>query len=816
MTLFTCFGSEEGPYNPPPPPQPPSSSPKPSFRFPRPHKRHGEYKPHLEREKIFGRNCKTIEGWYFRRRSKQPRPKRNRQFLIAKVRTVQHVIRLTKENLEKLNAQFSNIQHPPSIILEEYNELTSKLSELEFREKQLLECRNGAPSSTSSSAAPSSSSGPTSPTLSSRNIYATDNPTSPPLRAHVRAYLPNHQRTMIKCKLEVTLREALDKRMRTRGILPETCLIFHCESRDIIPWDTDLYDLEGEEISVEMIDDLPRTSSISHNFMRKTFFTLAFCDKCRRLLFTGFRCQTCGYKFHQRCAADIPIVCQQAIDEHNFYLRFTEQTDCFFDKIMEIWKEFKLLLARHNEFADPEEPSNGHPPIARERSISAPNVCLNSVGGELFLEGAFRTASSRQQVATISAGEGSRMLKTRHMSERTHPHVSDLFDKNVNDIHPRKMDHNPSLVNGSAFSDQPPSPQKGATSNLRWPRGRAKSSPDQESTRKQRQRANSTDDWEIPEGEVQMGPRIGSGSYGTVYKGNWHGAVAVKTLNVSDPTPQQLQAFKNEVSVLRKTRHVNVLLFMGCMSKPKLAIVTQWCEGSSLYRHLHVQETKFEVINLIDIARQTAQGMDYLHAKNIIHRDLKSNNIFLQEDLTVKIGDFGLATIKTRWSGSEYAEQPSGSILWMAPEVIRMTDPNTYSIYSDVYAFGIVIYELISSSLPYVHIGNKDQILYMAGRGYLKPDMRKVRKDIPKSLKTHCLECIRFSREERPAFPQILATLETIHRALPKILRSTSEPWNIGAKLTADDVFFGPSVPETPISPFGNDFSFFTNVASGY
>jgi len=60
----------------------------------------------------------------------------------------------------------------------------------------------------------------------------------------------------------------------------------------------------------------------------------------------------------------------------------------------------------------------------------------------------------------------------------------------------------------------------------------------------------------------------------------------------------------------RKTRHVNVLLFMGCMSKPKLAIVTQWCEGSSLYRHLHVSETKFEVLNLIDIARQTAQGME--------------------------------------------------------------------------------------------------------------------------------------------------------------------------------------------------------------
>ena len=51
---------------------------------------------------------------------------------------------------------------------------------------------------------------------------------------------------------------------------------------------------------------------------------------------------------------------------------------------------------------------------------------------------------------------------------------------------------------------------------------------------------------------------------------------------------------------------------MGCVSKPQLAIVTQWCEGSSLYKHLHVQETKFELLNLIDTARQTAQGMEYV------------------------------------------------------------------------------------------------------------------------------------------------------------------------------------------------------------
>lgn len=63
-------------------------------------------------------------------------------------------------------------------------------------------------------------------------------------------------------------------------------------------------------------------------------------------------------------------------------------------------------------------------------------------------------------------------------------------------------------------------------------------------------------------------------------------------------------------ALCRKTRHVNILLFMGFMTKPNFAIITQWCEGSSLYHHLHVTETKFDTMRRIDVARQTAQGME--------------------------------------------------------------------------------------------------------------------------------------------------------------------------------------------------------------
>ncbi|XP_046903953.1 serine/threonine-protein kinase A-Raf isoform X2 [Hypomesus transpacificus] len=526
----------------------------------------------------------------------------------------------------------------------------------------------------------------------------------------IRVYLPNKQRTVVNVRSGQTVFDSLDKALKVRGLSQDCCAVFRLlEGRKrLTEWNTDITPLVGEELLVEVLDDVPLTM---HNFVRKTFFKLAYCDFCHKFLFNGFRCQTCGYKFHQHCSSKVPTVC---VDMDTMTKRLN-------------------LLSPTSAFRFPLPGAEGQS-LQRHRSTSTPNV---------------------------------------HMVSTVGPAGTSIIEEALK-------------LNNTMGPEPSPKPSTSPPSSLGSPGRRPPKSPSEHKERKQ----SSSDDkkkvhrgyrdssyyWEVHSREVTMQKRIGAGSFGTVFKGKWHGDVAIKILKVTEPTPEQLQAFKNEMQVLRKTRHVNILLFMGFMTKPNFAIITQWCEGSSLYRHLHVSETKFDTMRRIDVARQTAQGMDYLHAKNIIHRDLKSNNIFLHEGWTVKIGDFGLATVKSRWTGSQQVEQPSGSILWMAPEVIRMQDTNPYTFQSDVYGYGVVLFELMSGTLPYTSINNRDQILFMVGRGYLSPDLSKMYSTSPKSMKRLIIDCLKFKRDERPLFPQILVSIEQVQELLPKIERSASEP----------------------------------------
>uniref|UniRef100_A0A8C1KYU2 non-specific serine/threonine protein kinase n=1 Tax=Cyprinus carpio TaxID=7962 RepID=A0A8C1KYU2_CYPCA len=509
----------------------------------------------------------------------------------------------------------------------------------------------------------------------------------------IRVYLPNKQRTVVNVRPGQTVYDSLDKALKVRGLSQDCCAVFRLlEGRKrLTEWDTDITPLVGEELLVEVLDDVPLTM---HNFVRKTFFKLAYCDFCHKFLFNGFRCQTCGYKFHQHCSSKVPTVC---VDMDTVTKRYVlNEIVCLCVLVLIFVTQLVEELLSTPSFCLIMRGEDGQS-LQRHRSTSTPNVHM---------------------VSTLEPGAAGLM----EVRDRTRGQESS----------PKPSTSPPHL--GSPGRRPPKSPSE--------PKERKQSSSDDKKKVHRGGYRDSSYYWEVHSREVTMLKRIGAGSFGTVYKGKWHGDVAIKILKVTEPTPEQLQAFKNEMQVLRKTRHVNILLFMGFMTKPNFAIITQWCEGSSLYRHLHVTETKFDTMRRIDVA--------LLHAL--------VSDIFLHEGWTVKIGDFGLATVKSRWSGSQQVEQPSGSILWMAPEVIRMQDTNPYTFQSDVYGYGVVLYELMSGTLPYSNINIRDQIIFMVGRGYLSPDLSKLYSNCPKSMKRLIIDCLKFKRDERPLFPQVRVT----------------------------------------------------------
>ncbi|KAL3812268.1 hypothetical protein ACJIZ3_013536 [Penstemon smallii] len=157
-------------------------------------------------------------------------------------------------------------------------------------------------------------------------------------------------------------------------------------------------------------------------------------------------------------------------------------------------------------------------------------------------------------------------------------------------------------------------------------------------------------DYEILWEDLTIGVQIGQGSCGTVYHALWYGSdVAVKVFSRQEYSDDLIFSFRQEVSLMKRLRHPNILLFMGAVTSPqRLCIVTEFLPRGSLFRLLQRNASKLEWKRRIHIALDIARGMNYLHHYNppIIHRDLKSSNLLVDKNWTVKVGDFGLSRLK--------------------------------------------------------------------------------------------------------------------------------------------------------------------------
>ncbi|KAK1367013.1 Serine/threonine-protein kinase CTR1 [Heracleum sosnowskyi] len=276
-------------------------------------------------------------------------------------------------------------------------------------------------------------------------------------------------------------------------------------------------------------------------------------------------------------------------------------------------------------------------------------------------------------------------------------------------------------------------------------------------------------DWlEISWDELHIKERIGAGSFGTVHRAEWHGSdVAVKVLSVQDFSDDQLKEFLREVAIMKRVRHPNVVLFMGAVTKrPHLSIVTEYLPRGSLYRIIH-RPSAGETLDprrRLRMALDVAKGINYLHCLNppIVHWDLKSPNLLVDKNWTVKVCDFGLSRFKANTFIS--SKSVAGTPEWMAPEFLRGEPSNEKS---DVYSYGVILWEFVTLQQPWSGLGPAQVVGAVA--------FQNRRLAIPQNtspILTSLMEsCWSDEPAHRPSFKSIVDTLKKLLKSPPQLIQ---------------------------------------------
>ncbi|XP_076038121.1 uncharacterized protein LOC143023485 isoform X2 [Oratosquilla oratoria] len=254
--------------------------------------------------------------------------------------------------------------------------------------------------------------------------------------------------------------------------------------------------------------------------------------------------------------------------------------------------------------------------------------------------------------------------------------------------------------------------------------------------------AQTVDDWDIPFEEISDLQWLGSGAQGAVFRGRLKSVwVAVKKVRDIKET---------DITHLRKLNHPNVVQFKGvCTQAPCYCIIMEYCPFGPLYNLLK-DGRDIPPDKVSNWAKQIACGMKYLHEHKIIHRDLKSPNVLIGNNQTVKISDFGTCR---EWNDVSTRMSFAGTVAWMAPEVIR-NEPCSEKV--DIWSFGVVLWELLTCEIPYRDVDNS-AIIWGVGSNSLR---LPIPSSCPDGFKLIVQMCWNSKPRNRPSFKYILMHLD--------------------------------------------------------
>ncbi|XP_053679248.1 insulin-like receptor [Anopheles nili] len=278
------------------------------------------------------------------------------------------------------------------------------------------------------------------------------------------------------------------------------------------------------------------------------------------------------------------------------------------------------------------------------------------------------------------------------------------------------------------------------------------------------------DEWEVPREHIIQLEELGQGSFGMVYKGimtklgnEVNVKCAIKTVT-ENATERERDSFLIEATVMKKfhTHHVVRLYGVVSLGQPTLVIMELMANGdlkSYLRRHRPDYENGEESLpqpptlkQIYQMAIEIADGMAYLSATKFVHRDLAARNCMVAEDLTVKIGDFGMT--RDIYETDYYRKGTKGllPVRWMAPESLK---DGMFSSSSDVFSYGVVLWEMATlASQPYQGLTNDQVLRYVIDGGVMeRPE------NCPDKLYELMRICWQHRASARPSFKVIIGML---------------------------------------------------------
>jgi TPR repeat protein len=265
----------------------------------------------------------------------------------------------------------------------------------------------------------------------------------------------------------------------------------------------------------------------------------------------------------------------------------------------------------------------------------------------------------------------------------------------------------------------------------------------------------------LPAKDLIWGKILGQGSYGKVSQGTWLNTtpVAIKDLILTQWTAVDRESFEAEATLMYRLRHPNIVQLYGvCQQEFRYSLVMELMLKGTLYELLHNNQPLSWERRWV-LAGDIAQGINYLHTQDVLHRDLKSLNVLISDTGRAKLTDFGLSKVKqiTKSLTSKSSNQSSqavGTLPWMAPELFKRKAE--YTKKADIYSLGMILWELSSRKVPFSEAENMAILALWKAQG----EAETIPDNCPKPMAELIKYCWFNTPEKRPTAAEMVKAIQ--------------------------------------------------------